>query len=83
MSSKPKGVIGDKELSPIMIYNALRHTLEKENGEIVATFNSSIRADECFTFADMISNFESLKKELEDAEETIECYKVELREYTS
>ncbi len=55
-----------------MNYNAFRHTLEEDNGELIAIFEKSVRADKAFEICDKINDYESfqeVKWDLENLEE--------------
>lgn len=59
-------------------YNAAKHTIETDTGELLATLTHSVRADEAFTVADNWGD--SATKELRDQIEDIDAEIDELRD---
>lgn len=54
-----------------MIYNAASHSLTEDNGQLVAIFDPSIRADKAFGIADNLRDLDYIKS-LEEALDNIQ-----------
>jgi hypothetical protein len=66
-----------------MIYNASTHSLEENNGELIAIFSQNVRADKAFEIADYLDQkdyYFGLEGELEGCHETIDEFQDDIRD---
>jgi predicted nuclease with TOPRIM domain len=66
-----------------MHYNAFRHTLEEDNGKLIAVFDESVRADDAFEIADYLEqkdHYFGLQGELDGCHETIDEFQDDIRD---